>query len=164
MTQELNLGKVLISVDNRLVATADNLSIAIAEADPEEMERLKKSKRIILYRPTEATPREDLETKNRQPVPQGKFLEKLNAAGYRDYILCLKGWQVAILHGAMALGADHPGVRGMSKPTHDAIRLFRDWCKAVFVDWGFSPGEALFLDTMREDEEGKVTPEGEQDG
>lgn len=68
-----------------------------------------------------------------------------------DYHLLLKGWQVPILHGLIALAADHPGIQELGSPTHGAIKIIRGWCKWVFSRWGFTPEEVEYLDKMREE-------------
>lgn len=60
------------------------------------------------------------------------------------------GWQIPILHGLIALAADHPDVEKLGCPTQKVIRQVRWWCRQKFSEWGFSPEEVEYLDTMRE--------------
>lgn len=139
----VDLGRVLITVGNQVVG-------------PDEIEKLRQARHFAILRPREATPPEDMSPETHRPVPvsEEKFAERLWANARVDYVLPLNGWQVPIIHGLVALAADHPGVQSMSQDTQEAIRHVRDWCKAVFIDWGLSPGEAVYLDTMREGESG----------
>lgn len=83
-------------------------------------------------------------------VTQEEYVEKLNEHKHEEYTLQLLAWQVPILHGLVALAADHPGIKNMGIHTHQTIKEVRDWCKMVFSLWGFSPEQIEFLDKMRE--------------
>ncbi len=82
-------------------------------------------------------------------TPQ-QYAEKLTAHKGGIYNLPLYGWQVPIVHGLIALAADHPGIKKMHEPTRQVIRDVREWCKDIFSQWGFTPEEVEYLDRMRE--------------
>lgn len=46
-------------------------------------------------------------------VTSEKYAEILDRHKNNEYHLVLKGWQVPILHGLIALAADHPGIKAM---------------------------------------------------
>lgn len=85
-------------------------------------------------------------------VTPEQYVDKLNENKHKEYTLQLRAWQVPILHGLIALAADHPGVRNLGIHTHQTIKEVRTWCKNVFALWGFTPEEVEFLDKMREQE------------
>ncbi len=86
---------------------------------------------------------------NTKEVTPEQFYESLTKYNDETYHLALKGWQVAILHGLVALAADHPGIKKMHEPTQSVITDFREWCKRIFAEWGFTPEEVEYLDKMR---------------
>jgi len=69
------------------------------------------------------------------------------------YHIAIKGWQMPIFHGLIALAADHPEVKKLGWPTKRLITQVRWWCREKFKEWGFSPAEVEYLDKMREAEE-----------
>jgi hypothetical protein len=83
-------------------------------------------------------------------VTREKFAEKLKQHQNDLCVLELSGWQVPILHGLIVLAADHPGVKGLHRPTQDTIQRVRGWCRSVFGVWGFTREEVEYLDKMRE--------------
>jgi hypothetical protein len=87
--------------------------------------------------------------KMKEVTPQ-QFYDRFNA--YKDKVYCLqmRGWEVVILHGLISLVADHPGIKAMQGPTHQAIDHVRLWCNNKFALWGFTPEEVEYLDNMRE--------------
>jgi hypothetical protein len=163
MTEEVELGMVIISIDNRVVGIVHNLTMSIGQASLEELKAVQESKILVLYRPQGSQPLKTISpvAHERVTVTPKRYLEVLNASRYREYVLSLKAWEVPILHGLVALAADHPGIQKLSEATHAIIIKIRHWCRAVFTDWGFSPAEVLYLDTMREDFQGNITPEEE---
>ncbi len=78
------------------------------------------------------------------------------------YYLRLQGWEVAILHGLISLVADHPGIKAMQGPTHQAIDHVRSWCNGKFALWGFTPEEVEYLDNMREVKAGGSSLQGQE--
>lgn len=82
-------------------------------------------------------------------TPQ-EYVDKLMAHKDEVYRIPLAAWQVPVLHGLIALAADHPGVKTLSVHTSQIIQELREWCKNVFAQWGFTPEEVEFLDKMRE--------------
>jgi len=64
--------------------------------------------------------------------------------------IALQGWQIPILHGLIALAADHPGIKERGWPTKDLITQVRWWCRERYSEWGFSPEEVEYLDKMAE--------------
>ena len=88
-------------------------------------------------------------------VTREQYAEASEKHKTEQYHLVLKGWQVPILHGLIALAADHPGIQLMGWPTRQTIAIVRWWCKQRFTDWGFTPEEVEYLDKMRE--EGKAS-------
>jgi len=83
-------------------------------------------------------------------VTPDQYIDKLTAHKDEEYTLQLHAWQVPLLHGLIALAADHPGVKNLGVHSHLTIQEIRDWCKGVFASWGFTPEEVEFLDKMRE--------------
>ncbi len=83
-------------------------------------------------------------------VTPRQFYDRLVPYRDEEYTLTLKGWQVAVLHGLIALAADHPGIKKMHGPTQEVIKEVREWCKDKFRTWGFTPEEIEFLDRIRE--------------
>jgi hypothetical protein len=84
-------------------------------------------------------------------VSRERFAELLEKHKNDDYPLSLRGWQVPIMHGLVAVAADHPGIQAMHEPTKRVINQFREWCKMVFIQWGFTAEEAEYLDQMRQE-------------
>jgi hypothetical protein len=84
-------------------------------------------------------------------VTREKYALVLEEYKNDDYILNLKGWQVPIIHGLIALAADHPGIQRLGWPTKQVIAEVRSWCKDKFIEWGFTTEEAEYLDKMREE-------------
>jgi len=85
-------------------------------------------------------------------VTPRQFYNRLVPYKDEDYTLTIKGWQVAVLHGLIALAADHPGIKKMHGPTQQVIKEVREWCKNKFRTWGFTQEEIEFLDRIRERE------------
>ncbi len=83
-------------------------------------------------------------------VSPARYKEKLLENRESTYALSLNAWQVPLLHGLVALAADHPEVLKMGGHTRDLIQEVRRWCRHVFAEWGFSPEEVEYLDRMRE--------------
>lgn len=79
-----------------------------------------------------------------------QYTEKLTLHKGEVYQLSLPAWQVPILHGLIALAADHPGIIKQHECTHQTISEIREWCKKVFQGWGFDPEQVEYLDKMRE--------------
>ncbi|GAI75739.1 unnamed protein product [marine sediment metagenome] len=84
-------------------------------------------------------------------VTNERYAEILDTHKNNEYHLVLKGWQVPILHGLIALAADHPGIKAMDQPTKQLIAQVRLWCKDKFRSWGFTPQQVEYLDKMREE-------------
>ncbi|MFA5186476.1 MAG: hypothetical protein WC551_08375 [Patescibacteria group bacterium] len=156
----LNLGSGLITIDHRVVGIVDNMTVDMdmEGTDPEELQKLQRAKCITIVRPSQIT-LEATEKHSRVPVSSERFGERLQVNFHSQYVLLLEGWQVAIIHGLMAITSDHPGVKGLHESTHQAIRYLRDWCQAVFIDWGLSPDEARYLDAMRQAAGGDMAKE-----
>jgi hypothetical protein len=156
MSRDIDLGKVIIVVNHRAVGVADHLVFNAGTISRAEMEALEQAKIITIVRPKEGKEAIDsLDGVSPVPVSFESFRERLEATADKDYIMPAKGWEVAVLHGLVALAADHPGVEMLHAETQAVIRRIREWCMAVFIDMGFSPGEAVFLNTARE---GELTP------
>ncbi len=85
-------------------------------------------------------------------VTPGQFYDRLVPHKDEEYTITLKGWQVAVLHGLIALAAEHPGVKKMHGPAEQVINEVREWCKEKFKAWGFTQEEIDFLDRVRERE------------
>ena len=85
-------------------------------------------------------------------VTQEQYAEVLDQHKGELYNLALPGWQVPILHGLIALAADHPGVKDLGTPTKEFIDQVRWWCREKFKEWGFTPEEVEYLDKMREEQ------------
>ena len=83
-------------------------------------------------------------------VTKKQFAEALERHTSEEYHLVLKGWQVPILHGLIALAADHPGIKELGWPTKQVIGEVRSWCCQKFGMWGLTPEEVEYLDKMRE--------------
>jgi CheY-like chemotaxis protein len=79
-----------------------------------------------------------------------RFTDALRHNGDRVYTLRMKGWEVGILHGLVALAADYPGIQKQSDQTHRIIQDFREWCQIVWIDMGLIAQEARLLDELRE--------------
>lgn len=80
-----------------------------------------------------------------------KFAEVMFASDGRDYTYSFKAWEIGIVHGLVALAADHPGIQDMGPNTHRFISDFRSWCKEVWVDMGLTEEEAELIDRLREE-------------
>lgn len=78
------------------------------------------------------------------------YAKVLDQHKHEVYHLALQGWQMPILHGLIALAADHPGIKMLSWPTRQLINQVRWWCREKFSEWGFSPEEVEYLDKKRE--------------
>ena len=155
MSREIDLGKVIVVVNHRVVGVASNLVFNVGTVTQEETASLEEAKIITIVRPKEA--KEALASLGgASPVPVSfeSFKDRLEVVANKDYIMPVKGWEVGVLHGLIALAADHPGVEMLHGETRTVIQRIRDWCQAVFVDMGFSPGEAVYLDTAREGSKG----------
>ena len=87
-------------------------------------------------------------------VTPEQYVKALEKHQGEEYHLVIKGWQVPILHGLVALAADHPGIKAMGWPTHQVIGEVRSWCRQKFGMWGFSLEEVEYLDKMREKVQG----------
>lgn len=87
----------------------------------------------------------------KQEVTKEQYAQALDQHKDEVYHIALKGWQMPILHGLIALAADHPGVKKLGWPTKQLINQVRWWCREKFTEWGFSPEEVEYLDKMRED-------------
>ena len=85
-------------------------------------------------------------------VTPKQFYDRLVPYKDQEYTLTLKGWQVAVLHGLIALVADHPAIKEMHGPPQEVIKEVREWCKDKFRTWGFTREEIEFLDRIRERE------------
>jgi predicted RNA-binding protein with EMAP domain len=90
-----------------------------------------------------------------------KFTDLMTRHKDDQYPLILDGWQIGILHGLIALVADHPGVQKLGKPTSQTIREVRGWCKNIFTAWGFGWEEVEYLDTMRDQNNPKITTDAD---
>lgn len=86
----------------------------------------------------------------KQEVNQEDYARILGRHKDEVYQIDLLGWQMPILHGLIALAADHPDVKKLGCPTQEVIRQVRWWCRQKFSEWGFSSEEVEYLDTMRE--------------
>jgi len=84
-------------------------------------------------------------------VTEEHYAEVLDQHKDEVYQISFLGWQMPILHGLIALAADHPGVKELGWPTQDLITHIRWWCREKFSEWGFSPEEVKYLDTMRKE-------------
>ncbi len=84
-------------------------------------------------------------------VTPEQYAEVLEQHKDEVYQLALKGWQIPILHGLIALAADHPGVKKLGWPTQQLINQVRWWCGEKFSEWGFTPEEVEYLDKMGEE-------------
>lgn len=84
-------------------------------------------------------------------VTPEQYAEKLGRHQDDEYHLILTGEQVPILHGLIALAADHPEIEKSGWPTKRLITQVRWWCRQKFSDWGFTPEEVEYLDKTRED-------------
>ena len=91
-------------------------------------------------------------TRERYAQATGQHKEKV-------YHIALKGWQVPILHGLIALAADHPGVKKCGWPIEQLITQVRWWCKEKYKEWGFTPEEVEYLDKMSQDAWRRITEE-----
>lgn len=159
----IELGSVVITVGGRVLGESEGLSLSILSATAEEIKTMEEAKEIILYRPQEGKPVvAPSDGVDRVPVSKERFGELLGKNFQNLYILTLSGWEVSILHGLVALAADHPEVKGLGRPTRRFIRSVRTWFKTVFLDWGFSQGEAHYLDTAKTDGKGGDLPEVKQ--
>lgn len=83
-------------------------------------------------------------------VTPEKYKASLDAHKNDVCVLELRGWQVPVLHGLIALAAGHPGVKSLGWPTKVTIERVRDWCRKIFAVWKFTPEEVEFLDKMRD--------------
>ena len=88
-----------------------------------------------------------VEKKEVSPEDYSRILERHKDDVYNTSFL---GWQLPILHGLIALAADHPDIEKTGWPTKAVIQQVRRWCRQKFCEWGFSPEEVEYLDTMRE--------------
>ena len=95
----------------------------------------------------------------KQEVTKEQYAQALDQHKDEVYHIALKGWQMPILHGLIALAADHPGVKKLGWPTKQLINQVRWWCREKFSEWGFSPEEVEYLDKMRENAQGNITEE-----
>ena len=86
----------------------------------------------------------------RQEVTPEDYARVLEQRKDEVYQIAFLGWQMPILHGLIALAADHPDVQNLGSPTQEVIAHIRWWCRQKFSEWGFSPEEVEYLDTMRE--------------
>jgi len=84
-------------------------------------------------------------------VTKEQYAQALEAHKNEEYHLVLKGWQVPILHGLIALAADHPGIKNLGWPTKQVISEVRWWCRQKFGMWGFTSEEVEYLDKIREE-------------
>lgn len=94
------------------------------------------------------------EMKEVTPEQYAKALEKHKQEVYH---FALQGWQMPLLHGLIALAADHPAISKLGWPTKDFISQVRWWCREKFSKWGFSLEEVEYLDKMREHAQGEET-------
>ena len=92
-------------------------------------------------------------------VTEEQYVQVLNQHKHEVYHFDLQGWQMPVLHGLIALAADHPGVKRLGWPTQRLIAQVRWWCREKFSEWGFSPEEVEYLDKMREDARGNISEE-----
>ena len=95
----------------------------------------------------------------KKEVSEEQYAQVLNHHRHEVYHIALKGWQIPILHGLIALAADHPDIKQTKWPTKQLIAQVRWWCKEKFSEWGFSPEEVEYLDRMRQDAQGNITEE-----
>lgn len=79
-----------------------------------------------------------------------QYAEKLKEHKTNLCVMELRGWQVPILHGLIAMVADHPGIKKLGPPTKETIVKIRQWCLKVLATWGFTPEELEYLDKIRE--------------
>lgn len=79
-----------------------------------------------------------------------QYSQVLNEHKDEVYDIPIKAWQVPILHGLITLAVGHPGIKGLSEAMQDLIEQARWWCREKFTEWGFTPEEVEYLDTMRE--------------
>ena len=93
-----------------------------------------------------------MESKEVTPEDYARVLDR-----HKDdvYEISFLGWQMPILHGLVALAAAHPEIGKTGWPTTAVIQQIRWWCRQKFTEWGFSPEEVEYLDTMREEVQAK---------
>ena len=80
-----------------------------------------------------------------------KFYQTMRDNRDNYYNLDLKGWEVSVLDGLVALAMDHPAVQEIAGPSVMlAGKRFRDWCQSVYVAMGMTEEEARLIDALRE--------------
>lgn len=86
-----------------------------------------------------------------KPVSEKEYLTRALPYAQEQYTLELQGWQVAALHGMIALAASHPGMQKTAPISFKLSRDIRNKCLEVMATWGFRQEELEFLDKSHEE-------------
>jgi hypothetical protein len=86
------------------------------------------------------------------------FAETMKPHAKESYSLEICGWQVAIIHGLIALAASHPSVKNMNQTTQITIKTVRTMCLEIKRTWGLDQESLDYLDRSHEQTEASNEP------